>query len=364
MVIDISAHLRRLVLAGLPLLASASACQTYPLDGSTPPEQPLVTGASCRPRMIVDLGAASHTGATVISAQVGFDLNDPRVSDLYVSCTIEGDYCGRLCQELLTHARPSLKVPPDHVLSSPQACELRCDAHGRPVVRLAYSSFHPGVPGRRPEGFAGAASARPGTCLASYLADCARLEGASITAFVVLGRELEHHGAPAALIDRARLAARDETRHFAQTSRLARLFGSPAVRCPRPARRPLRPLAAVARENVVEGCVNETFAAALALWQAARAEHPAVRGAMAAIAEDEVAHAQLAWDIHDWATTRLPPAVTADLHRAREQAGRQLWADSDAPVDPRLVAQAGLPPQAAARGLAERAQALWSARVS
>jgi hypothetical protein len=359
MVIDISAHLRRLVLAGLPLLASASACQSYPLDGSTPPQHPLVAAASCQPRMISDVGAA---GAT--SVQIGFDLDDPRVSDLYVSCTTEGDYCNRLCQELLTHARPSLNIPPGYVLSGPQACELRCDAHGRPVVRLAYSAFNGAGIGRRPDGYAGTACVRPGTSLASYFADCARLEGASVTAFVVLARELEHHGAPAALSDRARLAARDETRHFAQTSRLARMFGSPAVRCPRPARRPLRPLAAVAQDNAVEGCVNETFGAALALWQAARAEHPAVRVAMAAIAEDEVAHAQLAWDIHDWATTRLPPAVTADLHRAREQAGRQLWADSDAPVDPRLVAQAGLPPQVAARGLAERAQGLWSARVS
>ena len=356
MVIDISAHLRRLVLAGLPLLASASACQTYPLDGSSPPPQPLIAGASCQPRMISDLGAA---GAT--SVQIGFDLDDPRVSDLYVSCTTEGDYCGRLCQELLTHARPALNIPAGRVLTGPQACDLRCDAHGRPVVRFAYSTFDAAPIGRRPDGYTGTACVRPGTSLALYFADCARLEGASVTAFVVLARELEHHGAPAALSDRARLAARDETRHFAQTSRLARMFGSPAVRCPRPARRPLRPLAAVAQDNAVEGCVNETFGAALALWQAARAEHPAVRIAMAAIAEDEVAHAQLAWDIHDWATTRLPPAVTADLHRAREQAGQRLWADSDAPVDPRLVAQAGLPPQAAARGLAERAQALWSA---
>jgi hypothetical protein len=354
MVIDINAHLRRLVLAGLPLLAGTGGCQVYPSE-SAPPSRALTTGATCLPRVIPEI-----RGEGASNVQLGFDLDDPRVSDLYVSCTTEGDYCGRLCQELLTHARPSLNVPVGYILSAPQSCELRCDQHGRPVVRIAYSSFNGASVGRRPEGYAGAASARPGTTLASYFADCARLEGASITAFVVLARELEHHGAPTALIDRARLAARDETRHFAQACRLGRMFGSTPVRCPRPALRPLRPLAQVARENVVEGCVNETFGAALALWQAARAEHPAVRVAMAAIAEDEVAHAQLAWDVHDWVSTRLPPSVMAELHRSRAEAGRQLWADSDTPVDPQLVAQAGLPTQSAAWALAQQAQALWA----
>jgi hypothetical protein len=351
MLIDISAHLRRLVLGGLPVLAVAGCQQP---TGQTPgPPAPLVTTPRCEPRMILDDPARTGT-----SVDIGFDTNDARVSDLYESCLGAGDYCGRLCQEALTHAE--VPVPTGFNLGGPQRCELRCDEQGRPVLRIRYSTFNAAPIGRRPEGFAGAPCTRPGTSLAAYFADCARLEGASVTAFEILARELELHRAPATLIDRARVAAQDERRHFALTSRLARRFGAPPVRFPRPPRPGLRTLAAMARENVVEGCVNETFAAAVALWQAATAADPAVRATLAPIAEDELRHAQLAWDVHAWADPCLTVAQRADLRQARAQAGRALQEQAAGPVDLELIARAGLPGPAAGERLAGQAQRLWA----
>ena len=72
-------------------------------------------------------------------------------------------------------------------------------------------------------------------------------------------------------------------------------------------------------ENAVEGCVHEAFAAAVALRQAARAEDPAVRDAMRAIASDEVAHAQLAWDVAAWIEGELDTAARARITRRTKQ---------------------------------------------
>ncbi len=111
---------------------------------------------------------------------------------------------------------------------------------------------------------------------------------------------------------------------------------------------------------MTEGCVNETFSAAIALWQARRAAGPEVRAAMAAIAEDELSHAQLAWDVHLWASRRLGPAATEELEQARAEAARHLLAACARPIDPDLVTHAGFPDAASATGLALQAQPLWS----
>jgi hypothetical protein len=349
MIIDIGAHLRRLVLAGLPLLAVG--CDSGPLASDRSNPAPLA--AACRPRMVIEESLPPGTRTLAI----GFARNDPRVADLHEACVGQGNYCVRLCQEVLQEA--DIQRPPGHVVSGPYRCELACDRTGEPVATLSFMTFVPPVPGRRPDGFDAALATAPGTSLAAFFAGCAALEGASIRAFCTLADELDHHGAPPALAARARQAAREEARHFKATARLARRFGSPPVRCPRPPSAPPRDLSALALENVIEGCVNETFAAAVALWQATHAADPQVRAALAGIAEDELAHAQLAWDVHQWASECLGRAATRKLARARARAAHQLLHASARPVDPALVEQAGLPDAPTAIWLATQASALW-----
>ena len=96
--------------------------------------------------------------------------------------------------------------------------------------------------------------------VAAYFAQLAHLEAASVIAFGRLADDLARHDAPLTLRRRARRAARDESRHARAASRLARDADAkpPPVRVPPHVDRSLE---AIARENVVEGCVRETYAA-------------------------------------------------------------------------------------------------------
>jgi rubrerythrin len=172
--------------------------------------------------------------------------------------------------------------------------------------------------GRRPAGCRKprATRARP---LASWLRASAWMEAVSVHAFERLAMELVAHDAPAWLVREAKRAARDEARHARTMRAFARSRGVrvPAVRF---RERSARSLAAVARENAVEGCVNETYGALAAHVQAARAKDPAIRRAMRRIASDEQRHAALALAVADWAEPKLSPAARARIDEARRAA--------------------------------------------
>jgi hypothetical protein len=97
-------------------------------------------------------------------------------------------------------------------------------------------------------------------------------------------------------------------------------------RIARAPRLPCRSVAAIARENIVEGCVREAFGALVATYQAERAS-PELRAAFRAIAADERRHSQLAEDVHAWIAERLDDATIAELAAVRAQAERELRAD-------------------------------------
>jgi len=155
----------------------------------------------------------------------------------------------------------------------------------------------------------------------------AELEASSVAAFERLAVELAHHGAPGRLIARARRAARDEVRHACSMHALAERFGAvAALPDARIAASAPRPLADVLRENAVEGCVRETFGAAMAHAQALLATDPVVRAVLAGIADDEARHAALAWDIDSWGREKLRGAGPA-LDAARREAVDSLFAE-------------------------------------
>ena len=114
-------------------------------------------------------------------------------------------------------------------------------------------------------------------------------------------------------------------------------------------------LAQLALENAVEGCVNETFGALLAGYQARHAGDAALGRAMRAIEADETRHAELAWEVAAWLDARLTVAERRRVAEARRQAGAVLVERAGAPVDRTLVRDAGLPPPATARALAAAA---------
>jgi len=196
--------------------------------------------------------------------------------------------------------------------------------------------------------------------VARYFAQAAYLEASSVDAFRVLARELAAHGAPPTLVRSANAAARDEARHTRMTRTIARRYGP----CPLPrraAKRDTRPLEAVALENVIEGCVRETFAALVAYHQAEMAHDADVRATMASIAIDETRHAALGFRVARWADVRLSPDARERVRAARRAAVQTLRDELAREVPASLVEVAGLPDaRSAACMLAVLETTLWS----
>lgn len=268
------------------------------------------------------------------------------------SCRVDIDACMQLCVSMLRRAGIS---------SSPDDCDVTFSGD-EVTARITYETYGsgPGCPteGRRPEGLVEPGRI-PGNPVGAWFARAAWLEAASIHAFLHLANELKDHGAPRELQKLAVASARDEIRHTAIMTALARKYGAepPKVEVVLPAGRSLE---AIAIENAAEGCVRETWGAVIALWQAQRAQDAEARAAFTTIARDEVRHAALAWAIDRWATARLDDRAQIRVALAREAAVKAL---RDEPFDD--IPLLGLPAGEHARQLLGRTcTSLWNGGLS
>jgi hypothetical protein len=181
------------------------------------------------------------------------------------------------------------------------------------------------------------------------LAGSAYLEAASVIAFEHLARDLAFHEAPFHLLEAALRAADDERRHTAMVHALA---GGP---WPEPNATEWKPRALVdiALENVVEGCVGETWGALVALAQARDARSPEVRAAFASIASDEIDHAALAHELDAWVRPLLSHGERAAVLAAKKEA----WARFAIDIDPAIARELGIPNGDASRRMLEALEA-------
>jgi hypothetical protein len=289
----------------------------------------------------------------VCTALLTFDPADPRWADLYSACVATDPTarncsadCGGFCAEVLRTRFPDR--PGD---GSDLTCEVACGSP--PTVMVNYLN----ICGRRPRVAEGAGYDRGATAcrrasLGDYLAGAAELEAASVPAFRRLAADLAAHRAPEPLVDAARAAIADEARHWRRTRALARRHGGCPVR-PAIAAAPPASLAELAIDNVVEGCVRETYGALVAAHQATEAREPAVRELMADIAADERAHAALAWRIDAWVAPLLGPRFQPLRARAALAAVLELWAGTVgvAELSADVRGDAGLPARPVAEAL-------------
>jgi hypothetical protein len=215
--------------------------------------------------------------------------------------------------------------------------------------------------GRRPEGLAAAEKRDATDRVGAFLSQMAWLEAASVPAFERLARELEAHGAPAPLRKAARRASADEVRHAQQMGAFAERAGAvvpPAV----VEDRPVRSLEAMAIENIVEGCVRETFGAAVAAVQAARAVDAGFRAAMERVARDEARHARLSWTIAEWLASKLDAQSMRRVSQARDRAIDELLRETSGEPHPAVVRELGVPSSGMARAMVHSLRAsLWAA---
>ena len=171
------------------------------------------------------------------------------------------------------------------------------------------SKFEYYCEGRRPLGFQEQKTL--------YFANAAQLEAASVIAFVQLAKQLKGWGAPESFIERCMVAAQDEVRHAQALASVAQRKGQ---RIP-----PLvitdadQDMVTVAVHNACEGCVFETWSALEAVLKSQRAD-PSLREMYATIAEDEMKHAQLSWELHAWLLQQLSPEQITVVEQARSAA--------------------------------------------
>jgi len=273
------------------------------------------------------------------------DANDSTLTSLIAQCE-QQDSCEPLCTEL-----DMRKYGDDG--TAIRVCDLEA-VNGTDQLHVT-AGFLCG--GRRPGNYRHGVA--PETCeaVAAYLARQADLEAASVRAFADLYADLVELAAPAVMRRAAIRAAADEVRHAATCAALARRFGA-TVR-PRQVRAAARrDLRALVVDNITEGCVRETYGAAIAGYQARTARDPIVRRAMYRIARDEAKHALLAWQLHRWAAPKL-----RDSHVVMSAAttARAELSTEAATVEPALRAALGLPgPAAATAILGELDARVWS----
>lgn len=203
--------------------------------------------------------------------------------------------------------------------------------------------------GRRTEG---AELNQANSNLRSYLQGAANEEAEAVVAFERLARELAHHGASQALIDAASSAADDERRHVEAFANIASHFGF-RIKANIPWRPlPCRDLESILIENTIEGCVNETYAAAEAMHQGRHAADPFLRRHFAHIAKDEVGHAALAHAIEAELAQKLSNEAQQRLHQANTEARRRL-ASSDRQDPKNIQSLLGTPTPAFRRAFLE-----------
>jgi hypothetical protein len=215
--------------------------------------------------------------------------------------------------------------------------------------------------GRRPAGLGAPAPDCDSPPAGRYLAQAARLEAASVYAFLDIERELAAHGAPSHLVDAARCAAEDEVRHARMTAGLARRFGARRVERPQVDSTSPRDLEGLLLDNAIEGCVRETYGAAVGVWQAENAVDPVVAKCMRQIAEDELRHAELAWAIAAWFEPKLSASSRRRIREARRAAITELRGELHQPVDTAVTGALGVPSAEAALRLHEELERrVWS----
>ncbi len=244
--------------------------------------------------------------------------------------------CIPMCRELIIR---DLGAPPDDEIS---VCALRDDTNPASAVtaNVSWTIGPRCVGGRRPVAYAASRADRQ--TVGGFLAEQARLEAASVRAFLELAHALAFHRAPRVLVDACRRAAADEIVHAVVIGRLARAHGVvPQIEDAQASAIPS--LEQLALANAVEGCVRETWGAAVATWQAHAAADPAIRAAMRRIAPDETKHATLSRAIDRWALRRLDAAARTRVTAVRAAAVIELTESATCEVPCALAERAGLP---------------------
>lgn len=201
--------------------------------------------------------------------------------------------------------------------------------------------------------------------LRSVWTTMAALEQTAAVAFRQLREQLDAIDAPTNLLARMERARREEAEHAERCFRLATRFGGrPVEPVALPAIDPVPPpLNRLAADQVLDGCLMEAYAAAVAADGCRTAYDPEVRETLAVIARDEARHAEDAYALLGWllevGDASVARAVECQLERLPRRAptSSPLWWFVQDP------SPHGFPTRGRARELFARTRAEAVARV-
>ena len=350
--------IRKTIIGSIPILGVLSGCGTcYDSQQTSIADtamlrlrlQPQSCASFCGP-----LTAPTTDCVAVVQGQSSFtiecgDGGAPHDADGAISGSVLAADCGAICGDGVTSCSVT------HTAGTPAENRQSCVSSHLCIMDPKTVSD-----GRRPAELYFAPS-RTTDAVGAFFAHVMQLEAASIDAFEILAAELQAHGAPASLIAAAHKARADEVRHTRMAASLLRRFGGAAER-PTVVRHPVRPLAAIALENAVEGCVREAFGAFQASFQASASADDNVRAVMRSVARDEIAHAELAFAVASWAESQLPPEELEKIDAARAAAVAELLTALEHSPHPELLQVAGLPPPAVSQAFVRAHAQLLSAQ--
>ena len=144
------------------------------------------------------------------------------------------------------------------------------------------------------------------TPIAKWSARAYHAEASSVAAFLQIRKELEGFGAPKALVDRCLKAACDEVAHAKAMSHICITNGGQLSQLSF-GELPQRSLFEFAMDNIKEGCVGEAYAATCVMYQSQVLQASSLQKLLRSIAQDEMRHVELAYDIFTWCCTQLTP---------------------------------------------------------
>jgi len=186
-----------------------------------------------------------------------------------------------------------------------------------------------------------------------------RIEVESELRFSALAQRLADAQMPAELVDRARTASSDETRHAAECVQYVKRYAPDAELPPPPPKARefapgfLNPLQRLTYEMVTTCCVAETHSATnlVALFNAGPPEP--LLSSLQALSRDEVTHGQLGWAFLEVARTRLSLDFLVPLlgGMLAADAGQALMTPANPDEDDPVLLQHGVLPHSARREL-------------
>lgn len=284
--------------------------------------------------------------ATIFLIACGPTTSSGKFSTAKLKPWLERDECkpradGTTCPELCAL---SFEVPSDQSVTACRV-EISNDVTKLFVTYGKREERNWPVDGRRPVGLR---EPSVGITAGGYLAWSAQLEAASVVAFARIHDQLVREGATEALRALVEAARQDEVEHARVVGELARAHGV----VPQPPvidDEPQLDVLERAIDNVVEGCVGETVAALRAAMLAVHATDASVRRAYARIADDEIRHAALAFELADYYDNRITLAERTRVRAAYDAAAANALV---APHHPGLI-ELGLSERALATAVSE-----------